>query len=72
MFFECASLNICGPEGGAGAAGGPQCQAIHFAVPVDYDVNRAATMLRGGSCQEHIARNIGSGVDKEGYQWHVL
>jgi hypothetical protein len=39
-----------------------------IAGTLDYGTNSAATMLRGGSCQEHIAENIGSGADKEGYQ----
>ena len=42
--------------------------ATHLAGPLDYGANSAATMLRGGSCQEHIAENIGSVADKEGYQ----
>ena len=66
--LECASLHQCDHEDGAGAAGGPKCQAIHLTRPLDYGVNRAATMLRGGSCQEHLAENIGSGADKEGNQ----
>ena len=62
--LECASLNRCDHEGGAGAVGGPQCMAR----PLDYGANGAATLLRCGNCQEHLAENIGSGADKEGDQ----
>ena len=69
--LECASLHRCDHEGGAGAVGGPQCQATQIAIPLNNGVNSAATMLRGGSCQEHIAEDIGSGADTELYQRHV-
>ena len=69
--LACASLHGCDHEGGAGAVGGPQCQATHLAGPLDYGVNSAAIMLRGGSCQEHIAEKIGPVADKEGAQRHV-
>ena len=39
--------------------GGPQCQATQLARPLEYGANSATTMLRGGSCQEHLAENIG-------------
>ena len=66
--LECASLHRCDPDGGAGAVGAPQCQAAHLAGPLDYEPNSAATMLRVGSCQEHLPDNIGSVADKERYQ----
>ena len=56
------------PKRGAGAVSGPECQASHIAISLDYGANSATTMLRCGRCQEHIADHIGSVADKEGDQ----